>query len=505
MDHIGITDRDLEAITAHGLASQQVAAMVGKLQSPPCYVPLTKPATRADGIHSLNDVEDLAEGFAALAIKPGKFTPMSGAASRMFGFLDRFLSRKGSEADVANVQDLVAGLVASKDAPRFPFVAELAAKLERDGLRLEELAEKRDHRTLVSYIMGEKGLAFAGKPKAVIPFHWRQGRAVTPLEEHMKEAMAYGGNALHITISPEHDSLFKEALTAIRADSPRLEAVEVTTSFQHPSTDSVALDAETGQIARDPAGQVAFFPAGHGSLIRNIGALGRPAILRNVDNIPKGERAQRLIEVFHKGLAVLLSRAKAEVKAGLSANDANRGDLGPLLQSIGELEALGFRLLLDRQRYGAAGPNEKVALARQALDRPIKVHGVVANEGEPGGGPFAIAYDGCEVVSIVEKDEVAPEQRHLLRDGRFFNPVDLLVDPTDYRGSPHDLEKFVNPSRHFIVRKPYHSKEVIRLEHPGLWNGAMDGWTSLFVMLPIETFAPVKEVNDLLRQQHQEN
>jgi uncharacterized protein (DUF433 family) len=356
---------------------------------------------------------------------------------------------------------------------------------------------------VVAYTLEQHGLGLRRKPKAVIPFHLRDGRPVTPLEEHMGEARRYAGSRLHATISPEHRPLYDAALDEIRAHDPALAEVEVSFSVQHASTDSVAIDAETGDLVRDEEGRLAFFPAGHGALLKNIDALDRPVVLRNVDNVPRPAAAQDAIERYHRAMFGLLAGLRGAVARLIEAIDEGGTD-DAIEADLNALRARRLNLHLDPARLAAAAPAERRALLRAALDRPIKLVGVVANQGEPGGGPFVIDYQGIELLSIVEKDEIADAQRPLMSDGQFFNPVDLLIDPTDHRGRPFDLFRFVNQERHFLVRKPYRGREVIRLEHPGLWNGAMEGWSSVFVALPLETFAPVKEVIDLLRPAHQD-
>jgi len=500
----GLEPADADRIEGHGLELAQVATIVQKLQAEPRYLPLLRAATSADGVQQLPDQEALAARFDRLETKPAKLTPMSGVASRMFGFLERFLVGEPREGDADKLEQFIAGLDPSSHGPRFAFRAELAAKLARDGLDLGKLIERGEHRAIVEYTLAERGLGFRGKPKALIPFHERDGRGVTALEEHMKEALGWAGGRLYITISAEHEGLFSEAIAAIRQQSSALGRVKVRRSVQHPSTDSVALDGDSGQLVRDERGRIAFFPAGHGSLLANIGELDGPVVLRNVDNTPKSAAAQGRLERYHKAAAVLLAEIKAAIAEALYGLDEPTLGQAELEGHLERLRAYGLQLHLDSGAYRQASFEQKKALVRRALDRPVKIVGVVPNEGDAGGGPFIIDYGGAEIVSIVEKAEISAEQKHLMRDGEFFNPVDVLADPTDVRGGPMSLRAFVNHHRHFLVRKPWGGREVVRYEHPGLWNGAMDGWTALFVALPIDIFAPVKEVVDLLRPAHQD-
>jgi hypothetical protein len=174
-----------------------------------------------------------------------------------------------------------------------------------------------------------------------------------------------------------------------------------------------------------------------------------------------------------------------------------------LLLAVSALKRQGVQLCMKYDEFLVVNVNKKIEMLKEALDRPLAVIGVVVNQGEPGGGPFVIEYNGYQKLSIVEKDEISPDQMHLMQTGKFFNPVYLMVDPLNSKGEKYDLVKYSNVDRYFLVEKPYNGKKVLRMEHPGLWNGRMDGFTTLFVEIPIETFAPVKEVNDLLRPEHQ--
>ena len=502
LQSVGVGDRDVEDIEARGMTLERVDMIVRKLRSPPQFVHLERAATLHEGVNTIENVESIATEYDALAVKPGKLTPMSGVASRMFGFLHRYLAGQSRPDDLEKIGQFIAGLDCQNAGPRFAFLEPLAAALARDGHHLVELIAQGDHRLIVEYTLSEKGLGFATRPKGVIPFHRRDNRPITALEEHMREAVAYGDGRIHCTVSPEHEPLFGKILSEIRAVNPTVRDVVVGLSNQATSTDSVALDVESGKIVRDGEGKIVFFPAGHGSLIENLAKAGGPVFLRNVDNVPRSDRAQHLVDVYHRAFAVLLARAKLTMARLLEVIDQGIGDNG-LAAGLLELEKQHITIPLARESFAESSSDKKRELVRRALKRPIKIVGVVKNEGEPGGGPFIIRYLGAEIVSIVEKDEIDEGQWPMMREGEFFNPVDILADPTDYNNQPLPLYNFVNQARCFIVRKTYRGRDVVRYENPGLWNGAMDGWISRFVVIPIETFAPVKEVVDLLRPQHQ--
>lgn len=496
-----LDDADIRHIEAHGVALAEVADIASKLRQPRRYVELVAAARADEDIVTLDDVEALAVNGARPSELPLKFTPMSGAASRMFAFLQRRLEGIASSADEEKIARFMAGLAGS--SPRFAFARSLAGALEERGANLETAVARGDVETIVRTLVGPEGMNFGACPKALIPFHRRRERAVTALEEHMHEARRYAGGVLHATVSPEHRGLFQNALAEIRRQEPELVDVTVTFSIQHPATDTVALDAGSGDLVRDSNGALVFFPAGHGALLRNVDELGRPAFLRNIDNVPVTAAGQALITLYHRAFTALLAEIKGRVTRLVDALDRNAVTAVELEAELGLLRDQRVHLVLDRAAFASASTDEQRRLARQALDRPLKIVGVVRNQGEPGGGPFVIRHLGARTVSIVEKDEIAPEQQPLMKAGEFFNPVDLLVDPTDLQGRPRDLHAYVNQARYFVVEKPFAGRMVRRLERPGLWNGAMDGWNALFVAMPLETFAPVKEVNDLLKPAHQ--
>lgn len=509
MSETQLSAQDLEQIRLRGADPDAVQAMIARLKKPAKFVPIIRAAGEADGLRRLDaqDLERLLTRFDQLATVPAKFTPMSGAASRMFAFIDRYLTGQSQAGDDAKVQQILDALDQRKPGPRLAFEHELDTVLRRSGAGLQERIEAGDGPAVIAAIVAADGLNYAALPKALIPFHRDvNGLPLTALHEHLREALRYAGGRLHLSISPQHQDLFHDALQKIVALEPSLAAVQVAFSTQAPSTDSVAIDAHTQSLVRDDDGQLVFFPAGHGALLKNVQDLKQAAVLRNVDNLPSRAADQQQVRRYHRALAVLLddfNKQRQQLQNKLqSQTEPLAKTIAEVKQGIAALRAQGFGILLDAQHFDQAGPEEKAVLLRTALDRPVKIVGVVPNQGEPGGGPFVVDKQP-PFVSIVEKDEIALEQRPLMAAGAFFNPVDLVIDPRDAHGQTLQLADFRDPERAFIVTKPYAGRDIRRLEHPGLWNGAMDGWTSLFVIMPIETFAPVKELVDLLRPAHQ--
>jgi hypothetical protein len=483
-------EHDLAVIEARGTTPEKVSETLSRLRSPRRFVKLVRAAGSSDRLLSLSpDILNLlANRFQQLNSAPGKFTPMSGAASRMFEELDRLRGKGATDQLESLLNRCLAG------THKVAFTGTLTELLSRAGSDLDDLLCS-DPRKVADYIVGPKGLALASKPKALIPFHVTDGREVTPLEEHMREAADYGRNVLHISISPEHDELYDAAIREIIHAVPEFASVRIDRSVQDPSTDSVAIYADTQELVRDEDGRLIFFPAGHGSLIKNAGNIGSPFVLRNVDNVPNGRDARKQVILWHRALSVLLADIKGAVHGALTSLDGHNRPAAK--QCLKRLEPFGVRL------PHCEGDGLDDGKLKCELNRPIRLVGVVPNQSEPGGGPFVIEHNGRQIMSIVEKDEIAPDQQFMIRDGAYFNPVDIVADTIDYRGCVHDLAQFINPDRYFLVEKPYRGRTLRRLEHPGLWNGAMDGWLSVFVILPLATFAPVKTMTDLLRKEHQ--
>lgn len=469
------------------------------LIQPKKYMSLVRAAGYEDGIIKLSDKKIAELEALPLSALPGKFIPMSGAASRMFGFLNEFL--KNAEIN-AKVENFIKGLALNVPGPKFAFVKPLMDVLKKDGFDLVELIKFKDYKTIIEYVLEPKGLNYKNLPKGLIYFHLNhEGRPVLALEEHMIEALRDTNGQLAISISPEHKKNFLAAIKEIKKINPALKSVKVSISYQDPSTDSIAIDPDTKKIILDSKGRFAKFAAGHGSLITNYED---PRLTSNVDSLPTSKEAILARQKYYRLFAALTAQIKGRISKLL--NDIqNPGMVNEteLIFTVSALKREGVQFCMKYDTFLVANINKKIEMLKEALDRPLAVIGVVVNQGEPGGGPFVIEYNGYQKLSIVEKDEISPDQMHLMQTGKFFNPVYLMVDPLNSKGEKYDLVKYSNVDRYFLVEKPYNGKKVLRMEHPGLWNGRMDGFTTMFVEIPIETFAPVKEVNDLLRQEHQ--
>lgn len=465
----------------HGLTPAALETQLKNFREGFPFLPVTRAASCGDGIRVLDaaGIEQAAARYdrAKESLRVVKFVPASGAATRMFKDLFEFV-REGRRTAV------VGELLANRR--RFAFWPELRTIIGDDA----------DELRTVENIVAE-GLRYGETPKGLVSFHRYGDEVRKAVEEHLVEGAQYaaaGGEVkIHFTVSPEHLTRF-EALLAEKI--PGYESrfgvkYRISFSVQDPSTDTLAVNSDYTPFRRAD-GRLLFRPAGHGALIGNLGKIDADIVfVKNIDNVTTDARRGDTV-LYKKTLAGVLLALQERIFEYLMALEVPGAELEPIAAFI-ENE-LCVKLPKD---YGTA-------LLRQVLDRPIRVCGMVRNEGEPGGGPFWVAgADGLETLQIAESNQIAPEKRKLMRSATHFNPVDLVCSFRTSKGDRFDLREFVDPATGFISRKSDGGRELLAQELPGLWNGAMARWNTVFVEVPITTFSPVKVVTDLLRPEHQ--
>ena len=465
----------------HGLTPAALETQLKNFREGFPFLPVTRAASCGDGIRVLDaaGIEQAAARYdrAKESLRVVKFVPASGAATRMFKDLFEFV-REGRRTAV------VGELLANRR--RFAFWPELRTIVGDDA----------DELRTVENIVAE-GLRYGETPKGLVSFHRYGDEVRKAVEEHLVEGAQYaaaGGEVkIHFTVSPEHLTRF-EALLAEKI--PGYESrfgvkYRISFSVQDPSTDTLAVNSDCTPFRRAD-GRLLFRPAGHGALIGNLGKIDADIVfVKNIDNVTTDARRGDTV-LYKKALAGVLLALQERIFEYLMALEVPGAELEPIAAFI-ENE-LCVKLPKD---YGTA-------LLRQVLDRPIRVCGMVRNEGEPGGGPFWVAgADGLETLQIAESNQIAPEKRKLMRSATHFNPVDLVCSFRTSKGGRFDLREFVDPATGFISRKSDGGRELLAQEPPGLWNGAMARWNTVFVEVPITTFSPVKVVTDLLRPEHQ--
>ncbi|MBN2233151.1 MAG: DUF4301 family protein [Deltaproteobacteria bacterium] len=513
---------DLEQIAAHGLELTEVQRQLDLFAAAPPPAELVRPCTVGDGIVKLDepDLVRLAERYenAAACGRAMKFVPASGAATRMFKSLlatrGRFAGPDAPRltAEACRRDDACADVVRFfTHLDEFAFVDDLRNSLVAAGTDLEHCRRDGFWDIVLEHVLTGVGLDLASRPKGLIPFHRCGDRIRTPLAEHLAEAAGYvrdreGRAALHLTVSPEHRLGFADALAAATAEIGAAFETTFTVDFseQHRSTDTIAVDLDNRPF-RDEAGRLVFRPGGHGALLINLAKLhGDLVFIKNIDNVVP-DRLKAETCRWKKALGGLLVEIQDEVF--------------PLLRQLEEQPddaAVVARAADCGWRYGCielpaalagSGTVARAAFWFERLHRPVRVCGMVKNDGEPGGGPFWVR-DGQgrvtpQIVESAQVDHDVDLQECAWLAATHFNPVDLVCGLRDFRGRPFDLSRFVDPATAFISRKSAGGRDLKALEHPGLWNGAMARWITLFVEVPLPTFNPVKTVFDLLRPEHQ--
>ena len=475
------TEQDLKQIAAHGLTVEAVERQIENFRRGFPSLQVVSAASPADGIVVLT-AEQAAEYAAKYegrdaSVTVAKFVPASGAATRMFKELFEFVNEdkrgKGIDTLLQNIE-------------KFAFYPELK----------QVVADFTDEKAVVSAII-KQGLGYGSLPKGLVTFHAYENGARKAVEEHLVEGALYGAAdgvvRLHFTVSPEHEGAFRALLAERTAKYEALFGVKYDISFsqQKSSTDTIAVNPDNTPFRTD-SGELLFRPAGHGALLENLNDIDASIIfVKNIDNVTTDAlRADTVL--YKKALAGLLLELQAQTFAQLSALKSGSADLAAVADFV------------QNKLCVKLPENYDAALLEKLLSRPIRVCGMVRNEGEPGGGPFWVANgDGTQTLQIAESSQIAAEDMHLMKDATHFNPVDLVCGVYAADGTKYNLLDYTDPATGFISSKSSGGRDLRAQELPGLWNGAMADWNTIFVDVPISTFSPVKVVQDLLRVQHQ--
>ena len=499
-----LAPEDFATLAAVGISPEEAERQLALLSSPPPPTRLDRPCTLGDGVRRLQAAEEpallAAADRAAARGALAKFVPASGAASRMFAGLLALAEDPASQTGRREAEAVAAAL------GRLPIRRRLAAHLAARGEQVAELLAREGPAGLARALVGADGLALAELPKGLIPFHLYPDDERTAFAEHLVEGAACladreGVCRLDFTVPPGSDPLFLAALAAARArHEARLGArFAVRLTHQEPATDTLALGAD-GAPCRHPDGRLLLRPGGHGALLANLEATGHELVLvKNIDNVlPEDRHAetgrwQRLLA----GLALELAARRDAALAALAGGP----DPAAWRAAVALLAELGDPW------GGELGATPPVALLGERLRRPLRVCGVVRNQGEPGGGPFwvcdAAGRRSLQIVESAQVDEADPAQAAIWRASTHFNPVQIACALRDERGEPFPLSRFVDESAVFVAHRSEGGRPLLALERPGLWNGAMAHWHTVFVEVPVATFAPVKTLLDLARPEHQ--
>ena len=510
---IEFKNEDEQLLKAKGIAKEKVLQQIETFKEGIPFVTLEKAAVVSDGILRFSDDDEEAliayfdkakEGLSLL-----KFVPASGAASRMFkalfNFLDTYNPKEESYEGYINRTNNTDIKSFFEGEKKFPFY-EIVDKA------IAEKASSEDERKymFVDYMMSEDGLNFGFLPKGLLPFHHYGDYASTPFEEHLYEAANYatvdGDANLHFTISEQHGEFFNKEFNTVgnRVSLKTKTSFKVGYSFQKPSTDTIAVSMDN-TLFRNEDGSLLFRPGGHGALIENLNEQEADIIfIKNIDNVVVPKYATEVGD-SKKILAGLLLQIQEQAFSYAKILDTTSCTAEQLEEIKSFLEdKLNVRFVED---FNSFSIEEQVKILKDKINRPIRICGMVKNEGEPGGGPFwvkdAHGRTSLQIIESAQVDMGNEEQVNIMKHATHFNPVDLVCGITDYKGNKYNLLDFVDVKQGFITEKTKAGKHLKALELPGLWNGAMAFWNTIFVEVPLITFNPVKTVNDLLKPTHQ--
>ncbi len=494
-----LTQEDKDFLAKKGISEEKLNAQLDCFKTGFPWLKLAGAASADNGITIPADTEKK-EYLAAWdeylngSGKVLKFVPASGAASRMFKNLFEFLDNE-EKTDFINKFE--------SNLSKFAFIDDLKEAIAKAG-------GDESLKAAIAALLGDEGLSYGKLPKGLLKFHKYEDGARTPVEEHLVEGALYAGGKngdvnVHFTVSPEHRPLFEALVEKVTPKYEEKFGVKYAIGFseQKSSTDTVAANPDNTPF-RGKDGKILFRPGGHGALIENLNELDADIIfIKNIDNVVPDRLKPETVEYKKLIAGVLVSKQKKafEYLELLESGKYTHAELEEIIQFMHNDLSCRNPELKDLEDA------ELAIYLKNKLNRPMRVCGMVKNVGEPGGGPFmAYNQDGTISLQILESSQIDTnneEYMQMFQNGTHFNPVDLVCAVKDYKGNKFDLTKYVDPLTGFISSKSKDGKELKALELPGLWNGAMSDWNTIFVEVSLGTFNPVKTVNDLLREQHQ--
>jgi hypothetical protein len=512
-------EKDLKLFKEKGIDIREAEQQIGYLKKGFPYMKLAKAATINQGIKKASETQlkEFVRNYEhASGVTCIKFVPASGAATRMFKALfefDELFRQSGYDPKILtrdaykHVKECFDRLI------NFAFYPELEKAVVKAGNNVASAMQNKDYHIILSSLLREEGMNYGNLPKGLLTFHRYKQHSRAAVEEHLVEGQGYARNQdalinIHLTVSPEHQNAFDHLLQKVRKKYEEEFGVtyNIIYSVQKPSTDTLAID-DKNEPFRETNGSLHFRPGGHGALLENLNDIDAGIIfIKNIDNVCH-DRVKADTITYKKALAGLLIDYQQKIFHYLKMLEKPNELSSDTLKEISgflsnELGTTVQAKLLDNH-------NQAVQYLFGKLNRPLRVCGMVENVGEPGGGPFwTVETDGSKSLQIVESSQVNmhdPEQAAIWNSSTHFNPVDLVCGVRDYRGKKFNLMHYRDTNTGFISKKFKNGRPLKALELPGLWNGSMAHWNTVFVEVPISTFTPVKTVYDLLRPEHQEN
>jgi len=521
MKVINLNEKDIEALMKKGLSIEDINLQIERLSRGNIPVSLNRPAGLDDGIirFSTERKLELSEKFDESRSNNTfvKFVPASGAATRMFSKLSSILSK----LDIGEiiVEDLInndsidisfTDFFNALKKDELPFSDNLNVAITKDGLDLQNLLAENNIKIILEYILKKKGLNYGSLPKALVKFHKYADNSISPVGEHFIEAVLYAADRknnsnIHFTIPEQNLEEFKAEVLELEQLFREKTGYKISTefSFQPDNTNTISIN-ESGDPVRDNDGDILVRAGGHGSLIGNLNKLAEDVIfIKNIDNITTGDRLNDIVE-YKKIIGAYLIEIRDKIFNSLRTLPRIIKDG----ESINEIycfakDVLNISFSADFIEFEL---ERKRKILLEKLNKPVRICGMVENMNEPGGGPFWIENkNGETTLQIIEGSQIdrnSPEQKEIFDKSSYFNPVDIVCSIKDHRGNLFNLSEFIEETRYFISEKSQGNKKISVLENPGLWNGSMEKWISLYVEVPLTTFNPVKYVNDLLKDSH---
>lgn len=510
------TEHDLQQFKARGISAEEVSKQYDLLLKGLQPVKLVAPATTERGI--MTTTEQTRKYYITLYEdyyrdrEIVKFVPASGAATRMFK--DMFACYKLMHQNPDQQEDILQQFSQVKEVinriSEFAFHHQLENIFKTHQKSLTGLIKNKQYLDVLHHILYVDGLNYGFLPKALILFHDYNDYQRTAFEEHLVEGALYATNEnglvhIHFTISPEHHEAFHKHMNEVLPIYEQKFGLrfQISFSYQHPSTDAISID-QNNQIVRDSDGNIIFRPGGHGALLKNLNEIQADLIfIKNIDNVVTDQHKALIIE-FKKVLAGILIEKEISINGNLTIlmdEHCSEDDMKEIAEFV--RDDMLVSLPPDFDEFPT---DKKRRVLINKLNRPIRICGMVKNQGEPGGGPFFVEdAKGIVSLQIVESAQINmndPQQKAIFEQSTHFNPVDIVANTTDYLNRKFNLFEFVDPNTCIITEKSIEGKPIRVYEHPGLWNGSMAGWITYFVEVPLETFAPVKTINDLLKPLH---
>ncbi len=506
-----LTSNDLKQLNERGITEESINAQIDKFKNGFPFLKLYSAASPQKGIFVPTEADFIHctkawERYLQTGHKIVKFVPASGAASRMFKNLFEYIDNDSK--DISNNEYISTFFNNIENFAFYDDLNDICKENEEKGI--SEHTSLSDKKKVIHNLLDDNGLRYGKLPKGLLKFHKYKDGNRTPLEEHLVEGALYArGNENNVnicfTVSPEHHILFEKLIEIVKEKYEKLLNVKFNIVFteQKSSTDTVAVNSDNTPF-RTSDGSLLFRPGGHGALIENLNDIDADIVfIKNIDNIVPDKHKDETV-IYKKLLAGALVRIQHKVFEYLELLESGAYTHAQL---DGIIRFMRDDLSILNPDLKTLEDKDLAHYLKNKLNRPIRVCGMVKNVGEPGGGPF-LAYnnDGTISPQILESSQIDKGNNNyvkMFKEGTHFNPVDLVCSLKDYKGKKFDLTKYVDSESGFISHKSKDGKELKALELPGLWNGAMSDWITVFIEVPLSTFNPVKTVNDLLRDYHQ--